>query len=148
MVRTEKTSRIRLVRRIGFHLSLEEIMLDRSRKVVGIASIAAVLAASLVTAPAMAAGAASAMEEGKKLAFTRKKGNCLACHLIEGGKAAGNIGPPLLAMKARYPNKKDLHDQIWDATAKNPESPMPAFGKYEALSAAEIDKIVDFIWSL
>ena len=35
--------------------------------------------------------------EGKKLAFDRKKGNCLACHMIDDGELAGNSGPPLIA---------------------------------------------------
>ena len=34
--------------------------------------------------------------EGKKLTFDRKKGNCLACHMIEDGELAGNNGPALL----------------------------------------------------
>ncbi|MCK4676092.1 MAG: c-type cytochrome, partial [Gammaproteobacteria bacterium] len=46
--------------------------------------------------------------KGKKLAFDRKKGNCLACHQIEGGTLAGNIGPPLIAMKARFPDYDKL----------------------------------------
>ena len=59
------------------------------------------------------------IKEGKKLAFDRKKGNCLACHQIEDGELAGNNGPPLIAMKARFPNKIDLFNQIWDATKNN-----------------------------
>ena len=38
---------------------------------------------------------ASDIEQGKKVAFDRKKGNCLACHMIAGGELPGNIGPPL-----------------------------------------------------
>ena len=52
--------------------------------------------------------------EGKKLTFDRKKGNCLACHMIEDGELAGNNGPPLLAMKARFPDRDVLFQQIWD----------------------------------
>ena len=44
--------------------------------------------------------------EGKKLTFDRKKGNCLACHMIDDGELAGNNGPPLLAMKARFPDRE------------------------------------------
>ena len=68
---------------------------------------------------------ANDIEEGKKLTFDRKKGNCLACHQIEGGKLMGNNGPPLMAMKARFPNKQDLFDQIWDSTRDDPNSYMP-----------------------
>ncbi len=34
--------------------------------------------------------------EGKSLTFDRKKGNCLACHMIDDGELAGNNGPPSL----------------------------------------------------
>ncbi len=86
--------------------------------------------------------------EGKKIAFNRKKGNCLACHAIAGGSLPGDIGPPLIAMKARFPNKAKLRAQIWDSTASNPNSIMPPFGRHNILSDKDIDKITDFIHSL
>ena len=55
------------------------------------------------------------LAKGKELAFNRKKGNCLACHQIEGGTLAGNIGPPLIAMKARFPDYDKLRAQVSDA---------------------------------
>lgn len=88
------------------------------------------------------------MEEGKKLAFDKKKGNCLACHLIAGGDQAGNIGPPLIAMKARFPDKVALKAQITDPRAKNPNSIMPPFGPHGVMSAKEIDLVTDFIHTL
>jgi sulfur-oxidizing protein SoxX len=86
--------------------------------------------------------------EGKKVAFDRKKGNCLACHAIADGSLPGNIGPPLIAMKSRFPDKAILRAQIWDSTVKNPNSIMPPFGRHNILSEKEIDKITDFIHSL
>ncbi len=53
------------------------------------------------------------ISEGKKLTFDRKKGNCLACHMIDDGELAGNNGPPLLAMKARFPDREVLFHQIY-----------------------------------
>ena len=88
------------------------------------------------------------IEEGKKLAFDRKKGNCLACHMIDNGKLAGNNGPPLIAMKARFPNKQDLFDQIWDPTESDPNSFMPPFGKHGAISKTEINKIIEYLYTL
>ena len=88
------------------------------------------------------------LEEGKKLAFAKKKGNCLACHLIAGGKQAGTIAPPLIAMKARFPKKADLRAQIYDARAKNPGTIMPPFGPHGILSPKELDMVVEFIQSL
>ncbi len=90
----------------------------------------------------------SKIEQGKAIAFQQKKGNCLACHAIKGGKLPGNIGPPLINMRQRYPNKKILKAQIKDATENNPNSIMPPFSKHHILSEAELDKVVEFIYSL
>lgn len=89
-----------------------------------------------------------AQEEGKKLAFDTFKGNCLACHMMEGGESPGNIAPPLIAMQARYPDKAKLRAQIWDATAINPSTSMPPFGRHQIFTEEEIDKVVDFVYSL
>ena len=91
---------------------------------------------------------AASIAEGKEIAFDRKKGNCLACHMAADGALPGNIGPPLIAMKARFPDKKKLRAQIWNASAANPNSIMPPFGKHKILSEADIDKVTDFIHSL
>ncbi|MBL3529102.1 MAG: sulfur oxidation c-type cytochrome SoxX [gamma proteobacterium endosymbiont of Lamellibrachia anaximandri] len=112
------------------------------------ASAGVLLAGQLALAPVASAAGPSMTEEGKKLAFSRKKGNCLACHAIAGGQAAGNIAPPLGAMQSRFKNKAELKAQIMDATVKNPESSMPPFGRHKILSGAEIDKVVEFVWSL
>ena len=110
----------------------------------------AVALGPLAVAPTASAdgNTAKMIEEGKKIAFDRRKGNCLACHHIDGGQAGGSIGPPLIAMSVRYPDKEKLRAQIWDATIANPESSMPPFGSHQIVSDAEIDKIVEFIWSL
>jgi sulfur-oxidizing protein SoxX len=119
-----------------------------------------VVASVLITLAAMAAlpGLASAagaghsqvqkmIEAGKQIAFERDKGNCLTCHQIEGGESPGNIGPPLVAMKARFPDKARLRAQIWDATVANPGTAMPPFGRNHILSEREIDAVTAFIWS-
>jgi sulfur-oxidizing protein SoxX len=90
----------------------------------------------------------SRLEMGKKLAMDRPKGNCLACHHIEDGEFPGTLGPPLLAMQARFPDKSVLRAQIWDATAINPDSRMPPFGRHGILTEEEIDLITDYIHSL
>jgi sulfur-oxidizing protein SoxX len=121
----------------------------KTARLISKASVFVTLFGALSAAPQLAAAAdAQVIEEGKKIAFDRKKGNCLACHHIEGGKLAGNIGPALVAMKARFPDKGVMRAQIWDATVKNPNTMMPPFGRHEILSEAEIDKVVEFIYSL
>ena len=86
--------------------------------------------------------------QGKELAFDRKKGNCLACHAITGGKLAGNIGPPLVAMQARFPAKREVRAQIVDPTVKNPRTIMPPFGKHGILTDKEINLITEYIYTL
>ena len=94
------------------------------------------------------AGAASAVEDGKAVAYDRKKGNCMTCHVMDDATLAGNVGPPLLAMKARFPDKAVLREQIYDATVKNPQSMMPPFGRHGVLSDKEIDNIVEYLYTL
>lgn len=116
------------------------------------ASVAALLG-SLMLAPAAAtaaeeAKAASVVDQGKEIAFDRKKGNCLSCHQIAGGELPGNIGPPLVAIQSRFPDKAKLRAQIWDPTKANPNSMMPPFGRHKVLTEDEIDKVVEFIYTL
>ncbi|SIN75367.1 monoheme cytochrome SoxX (sulfur oxidation) [Sulfurivirga caldicuralii] len=114
---------------------------------------ATAVAATMLSAPAIssAAGTADAkvIAEGKKLAFKRSKGNCLACHMIKGGSLPGNIGPALIAMKLRYPDKQKLHDKIWGKPEQEIKySMMPPFGRHVILSDDEINKIVEYIYTL
>ena len=91
---------------------------------------------------------ADRIEQGKAVAFDRSKGNCLACHAIEGGELAGNYGPPLLMMKLRFPDRDVLRAQIWDASVRMQTTRMPPFGRHRILTEEEIDLVVDFILTL
>ena len=104
--------------------------------------------ASLLPQAASAAGDESMAAKGKELAWDRKKGNCLACHMMADGTAPGNIGPPLVAMKARFPDRQKLFDQVYDATKNNPSTRMPPFGKFKILSNADINAVVDYLYTL
>ena len=86
--------------------------------------------------------------QGGCLAIDQKKGNCLACHRIEGGNIPGNIAPPLVAMQQRFPDKAKLRAQVWDATVASPRTSMPPFGRHKLLSEEEIDKVVEFLLTL
>ena len=107
----------------------------------------AVLLGSLAI-PAISYADEATIKEGKELTFDRKKGNCLSCHKIAGGSLAGTIGPELVGMKDRFPDKAKLRAQIYDSRTNNPTTIMPPFGKHEIVSSSELDKIVDFIHSL
>lgn len=95
-----------------------------------------------------------AITKGWCAAVIRSKGNCLACHDIQTPRfpkdlvGPGNIAPPLLAMKSRFPDKAKLRAQIWDSTAANPESVMIPFGRHKVLTEDEIDNIVEFLLTI
>ncbi|MDJ0892739.1 MAG: sulfur oxidation c-type cytochrome SoxX [Gammaproteobacteria bacterium] len=125
-------------------------MLQPMKKVIVVSAVAAILGGLALTSAVTAGEKAgmSAVEKGQKVAVNRKKGNCLACHVMGDGALPGNIGPPLVAMKARFPDKAKLRDQIWDATKKNPHSMMPPFGKHGVLTEEEVDVVTEYIYTL
>ena len=112
------------------------------------ASIVALISCLGLTPGVASADEGADLEKGKELAFDRKKGNCLACHQIEGGTLAGNIGPPLIAMKARFPDYNKLRAQIYDARVNNPNTIMIPFGPHAVMSDKEIDLVAKYIHTL
>jgi len=108
-------------------------------------AVPALLLAAL--AGVSAAAEPARVATGRELAFATDKGNCLACHAIEGGRQMGDIGPPLADIAARYPERRVLFDRIWDESAYNPVTLMPPFGRHGILSAHEINLIVDFLYT-
>ena len=115
--------------------------------IVAAASAIAVVLGSMSFAP-VALADSDLVAAGKKVAENRKKGNCFTCHAYKGAKMAGNVGPPLVAMKARFPDKAKLRAQIADATATNPNSMMPPFGRHAILTEKEIDAVVEWVLTL
>jgi len=112
-------------------------------------SITGALLMILALNPAFAATAGgTAVEAGKQVAVDRKKGNCLACHAMGDGISPGSIGPALVSMRARFPNKDVLKQQISDARINNPHTIMPPFGKHRILSETEIDQLVEYLYTL
>ena len=122
------------------------------RKTARFATTAVSLATLIAGASLMPAVAGAAdgdqIKYGKEVAFDRKKGNCLSCHMIDDGVSPGDLGPPLIAMQARFPDRAKLRAQIWDPQIANPASRMPPFGKHQALSEKDIDAIVDYLYTL
>jgi L-cysteine S-thiosulfotransferase len=97
---------------------------------------------------AVTAASAQSAAEGQKLAFDRSKGNCLTCHVIKGGDLPGTIGPELVGIKSKYPNREDLVAIVNDETKRNPLTVMPPFGRNRILTEKEIDAVVDFLQTL
>jgi len=90
----------------------------------------------------------SSKPPGEAIAFDRSKGNCLACHAMAGGDVPSTVGPALGDMKARFPDRADLVAILMNEEARNPQTVMPAFGRNLILSPAEIEQIVDYLYTL
>ncbi|MCW9024360.1 MAG: sulfur oxidation c-type cytochrome SoxX [Gammaproteobacteria bacterium] len=112
------------------------------------ASSVAIILGALSLSPVQVVAEEGMIAKGKSIAEDRKKGNCFTCHHYEGAHLAGNIGPPFIAMKERFPDKAVLRAQIWDSTTSNPKTMMPPFGRHEVLSEDEIDAITEWVYSL
>ena len=96
----------------------------------------------------VSAAETSRIEDGKQIAFDRTLGNCLACHMIEDGELPGNMAPPLLVMKARFPEFDRLVAQISNPLEANPNSIMPPFGLHNILTEDEIKKVAEYLYTL
>lgn len=99
------------------------------------------LAAAL--AVAAVAPASAAPSAGQQLAIH----NCQQCHEIKGIDNYGNVGPSLVDIKARYPDRKEVAAIINDETKRNPQTVMPPFGRNLILTNQEIETIVDYLYN-
>lgn len=126
-----------------------------------IRSLTKVASAVIMSAGMLVSGSVSADEhtgastltknqqEGREIAFSRSEGNCLACHKMGDGTQPGNIGPMLIAMKIRYPEREDLFKVIWDPREKYGRGViMPPFGDHKILTKEQIEKVVDYLYTL
>ena len=102
-----------------------------------------VLAITLATATLVARPALAAPEDAQKLLNS----NCQQCHQIKGISNYGNVGPSLIGLKSRYPDRKDVIAIINDETKRNPQTVMPPFGRNLILTKQEIDTIVDYLYN-
>ena len=117
---------------------------ERVKQALALCGLLSLLNANIVVAET----ATGSETRGQQIAFDRNAGNCLACHIIAGGELPGLIGPPLMQMKLRFPDRAILRAQIWDAASKNPDTVMPPYGRHRILTEAQVDLVVDFIHSL
>ena len=96
----------------------------------------------------MAAPLSADAQKGRELAFSRKQGNCLACHQMGDADQPGNVGPALQNISIRYPNKQDVYDRIWDPMKFNPIVSMPPFGRNRILTDEQIRLITEYVYTL
>ena len=112
-----------------------------------ILAVGIVAAAAASGAAWAAADDAAGVAAGQQLAFDRSMGNCLACHTMKGNDVPSNVGPELVDIKAKFPNRKDLYAIVFDEESRNPQTVMPAFGKNLILSPQQINQIIDFLYT-
>ncbi len=94
-----------------------------------------------------------AIQMDPKIIFSssaRGNGNCSACHSIPANPAlvAGDMGPPMIGMKERFPDIKKLRAAIADQRVFAPDTIMPPFGRMELLTPAQIDALTTYLYTL
>jgi len=87
------------------------------------------------------------VKEGEKIFNTKKLGNCLACHDVNGKKIdnPGSLGPKLTGLKY-YPDDY-LYNAVYDIyKAKGiKDTAMPAFGRSGWLTDEQIKAVVAYL---
>lgn len=98
-----------------------------------------------LVATAGVAGETDMVKEGEKIFNTKKLGNCLACHAVNGKDISnpGSFGPKLQGLSA-WPEDA-LYQKIYDPYTTNPISAMPAFGKNGWLDDKQIKALVAYL---
>lgn len=100
---------------------------------------------------------------GRKVSLNRRKGNCLACHVISDAKDEqfhGEIGPPLDGVSERY-SEGEIRLRIVNPKVINPDTFMPAFYRNDGfhrvlkrfqgktiLSAQEVEDVIAYLKTL
>ena len=113
-----------------------------------VASMRDVIAHKPLDHVAVAPPPADSVMAGQQLALDRAKGNCLACHTIRGGDAPSSVGRELTGMKRRFPHRADLVEILTNEPMRNSIAPMPPFGRNRILTPAEIEQVIDFLYTL
>ena len=105
--------------------------------------LTATVMASVITVSGFASD--DLVKTGEKIFTTNTKGNCIACHAVNGKEldGPGTMGPILQSLSA-WPEQA-LYDKIYDPYTTNPISVMPAFGKNGWLTDAEIKALVYYL---
>lgn len=86
-------------------------------------------------------------EEGRQIAFTKTRGNCLACHKMQGGTQPGSRGPDLTSYGAIGRSDAETYALVYDMRWQIPDTLMPPMGTNEILTDQEIRDVVAFLQS-
>jgi L-cysteine S-thiosulfotransferase len=130
------------------------------KKIIFLAILGALLLQGCKTTPSAApvaavAPAAEVKKEAKPIEMNAVKimtdsniGNCTACHAIPAVPSivAGDMGPPFIGMKDRFPDIAKLRAAIADQKAIAPQTIMPPFGRNKILTPEQIDVVAQYIY--
>ena len=112
--------------------------------------------------PASLTGKAGNPAKGRDVAINRKKGNCLACHVmpIPEQPYHGEVGPDLNGLAERL-SEGEIRLQLVNPKTNNPDTIMPAFYRTEGLhrvaknfqgkpmlTAEEVEDVVAYLMTL
>ncbi|OOG23414.1 sulfur oxidation c-type cytochrome SoxX [Thioalkalivibrio denitrificans] len=101
------------------------------------------------TRPAVSAQMPSDLEgdpdRGRALAHNRSKGNCLTCHMMQGGAQGGTVAPDLSQYATWGRSTEEIYARIHDQRAFIAGTVMPPFGTNEILTEQEIMDIVSYL---
>ncbi|WP_456428075.1 sulfur oxidation c-type cytochrome SoxX [Nitratifractor sp.] len=91
------------------------------------------------------AGNADLVKQGEKIFNTKKIGNCLACHAVNGKNInnPGTLGPKLQGLSA-WPAEA-LYAKVYNPYTTNPISAMPPFGLNGVLDDHQIKAVVAYL---
>lgn len=84
---------------------------------------------------------------GKALANERSKGNCVACHLMQGAEQPGSRGPDLSNYGAWGRSDAETYALVYDMRSRNPDTVMPPAGTNQILTDQELRDVVAFLQS-
>ena len=97
---------------------------------------------------------------GREVFVSREGGHCVLCHAAPGVAIAGDVGPPMAGIGARY-TVPQLRLRVADITQVRRDSVMPTFHRTEglervapelrgkpALSAQQVEDVVAYLSTL
>jgi sulfur-oxidizing protein SoxX len=108
-------------------------------------TIGAIALSLLINPITSSADSKTSITEGKALSLKF----CQTCHNYVDTEQSGTVGPPLVGMKSRFPDRKILFNIIYDPqVAIRKDTMMPPFGRHELLAKDQIEKVIDFLYTL
>ncbi len=84
---------------------------------------------------------------GKVLTNERSKGNCVACHVMQGAEQPGSKGPDLSSYGTWGRSDAETYALVYDMRWRNPDTVMPPAGANQILNDQELRDVIAFLQS-